>query len=80
MASSQHHRSGEVRVIFGERWGNKSYKVTIEPMINYNSERIPHVETHEEGLQGKSFRLGRRFTQSKAVMYEVEGVTNNYSR
>ncbi len=36
----------------------------------------PHVETHEEGLAGKTFRLGARQVHGQAVMYLVEGVMN----
>jgi len=36
----------------------------------------PHVETQEEGLAGKTYKLGDRQVLGKAVMYLVEGVKN----
>ena len=60
----------------------KSYRVTLQPLEPYANDREPHVETHEEGLEGKTFPLGKR-TQVPlrngfvAVTYDVVGVTND---
>jgi hypothetical protein len=38
----------------------KSYKVELKGVTKYKNERAPHVETSEEGLTGKEFKLGKR--------------------
>lgn len=49
--------SKEVSIQFGKRM-RKSYSVTIlTPNVPFKNERGPHVETPEEGLEGKTFQL-----------------------
>lgn len=63
---------------FLEKWGPRSYKVSYNGA--YSNPRPPHVESTDNGLTGKTFRLGARsLTQvdsNVAVTYEVIGVNN----
>lgn len=58
----------------------KSWKVEYDG--NFSNERGKHVETPEEGLEGKSFALGKRSVKmmrggvNYAVMYHVVGLKN----
>jgi hypothetical protein len=59
---------------------NKSYRVKLSPEISFKNERGPHVETDEEGLNRKTFQLGKRtevmIKKNLVVMYDVIGVQN----
>lgn len=65
-------------VTFTEKWGAKSWKVSYSG--KYKNERIPHVETQETNLGGKTFKLAnrqvRKVKDNVAVMYDVVGVSN----
>lgn len=66
-------------ITFQHRMG-KSWAVDLQPDIAFSNSRGAHVETHQEALEGKQFRLGARSTRTTkdgiAVMYEVVGVLN----
>ena len=72
-------KSEEKKITITERWGKKSYKVQYEGG-KYLNDRIPHVETSEEGIEGKVFEVGERRTSKMkgkfCVMYEIIGLTN----
>lgn len=57
----------------------KSWKVDILDGFNFKNDRIPHVETKKEALEGRVFELGNRTTKKMregkvAVMYDVIGL------
>ena len=60
----------------------KSWAVDLQPDIAFSNSRGAHVETHQDALEGKKFRLGARRTRTTkdgmAVMYEVVGVLNGH--
>ena len=63
-------------VTFNQRTG-KSWSVTLSgKAFKAGDHGGPHVETADEGLKGKTFSLGARVVQGKAVMYLVPGVKN----
>ncbi len=60
----------------------RSWRVQLNPpTVPYANDRDPHVETHENGLEGKTFTLGQRNVVHLragfvAVTYDVVGLTN----
>ena len=63
-------------VTFGRRQG-KSWAVQLQgKAFKEAGHGGPHVETHQEGLAGRTFQLGARQVLGRAVMYLVEGVQN----